>query len=718
MTARGRFLIGLGMAAWIAAAYLPVFDCGFINCFDDSNYVTENPAVQSESVSGLLQWAFTSYHCANWHPLTWLSHALDCRLFGLNPVGHHVTSLLLHVLNCVILWVLFNRLTGKPVHGSVVTLLFGLHPLHVESVAWVAERKDVLSALFGLLSLLAYASWIGSRRLTNYLAALVLLALGLMAKPMLVSVPALMLLIDYWPAGRFAKAGVKGVGRLILEKLPFGALAGASCAATWAAQTQGGAVSSVDGYALAGRVANALVSYGAYVTKTFWPVRLAAFYPVPLEGYPWWQIVASAGFMLGATWFVIRFRSKYPYMLMGWLWFVITLVPVIGLVQVGAQAMADRYMYLPSVGLFAAIVWGIGELMRGQRASRVAIAVASAVLVALSSVTYQQVRYWRSGTTLFQHAISVTKNNYMAYTLLGVESAALGQPQEAIKNYHRALALRPNSAMAHSNLGVLLLNRGEVEDAIDHLMAAHSLRPKDTKILINLGNAVANAGRYTEAAGLFMAALKQQPDNVAAHYNLANVLLSMGDIKRAEKHYREAVRIDPRNARAQANLGEVLGRQGRFEEALGHYRTALRLAPKRAETHCGLATTLEEMGHTKEARDGYRAALKLDYSNVRAANNLAWLLATDKRLRDPNAAVVLGERACGLTNRTNLICLDTLAAAYASAGRFDDAIRTARLARSIAEKRLDTGAVKELSQRIELYRQGKPLTVERNKMSR
>jgi Tfp pilus assembly protein PilF len=573
------------------AVFWPLERCQFTN-YDDNVYVTANAHVQQGLTWGGVRWAFQSTVAGNWHPVTCLSHMLDCQLFGLNAGAHHLVNLLFHVANTLLLFHLLRRMTREFWPSTLVAALFAWHPLHVESVAWVAERKDVLSTFFGLLAIWAYGRYAqgGNRTVRNYLLAMVFLTLGLMSKPMLVTWPFVFLLLDFWPLRRVPGFGVQspvvrasGARRvtfrhLLLEKLPFLVLALAFSGITFLTQRHASAVISEGSFTTPERLCNALVSYVRYLGKTIWPTDLAIFYPYPNYPHPrWavWQVVGSAALLALITLAVLwRARSR-PFLAVGWFWFLGTLVPVIGLVQVGVQSLADRYSYIPSIGLFIMIVWTGKSLVGRWRHAQVGLTVAATVVLsACLVVTSLQLRYWRNGETVWRHALNVTAGNATAY---------LG-------------------------MGYALLEAGKVDEGITEL----------------------------------------------------NKLL-----------------------RIQPNFAE------------GYYR---------------IAAALYSQGRTRESMDQYRAALSCDPNSPRFLNNLAWLLATaeDPSLRNGEEAVRLAERACALTDYRGAFCVDTLAAAYAEAGQYQDAVKMAERARALA---LDSGE-RDLAERtrklLELYRAGHP----------
>jgi lipoprotein NlpI len=560
------WLIAALLALTTIALYWPATRCDFVN-FDDSIYVTENPHVQGGLTLENVKWAFFNPVADNWHPLTMLSHMLDCQLFGLKPWGHHLTSVLLHAANTALVFLLLRNLTGAIWRSVLVAALFGLHPLHVESVAWVSERKDVLSTFFGLLALIFYAGY--ARRVTSgrsqvtrtnptsspgtrhpslfYGLALGCFALGLMSKPMLVTWPFLMLLLDWWPLRRVSgvrcqvtsipireshttlNPQLSTLNQLVVEKIPFFVLAAATSIVTFVVQKQADVSTPVENLPLGVRSGNALISYCRYLGKLFWPVDLAFFYPHPGK-WPLGQVVLAGVLLLGLTvLFIVQWR-RHPFLLMGWLWYCGTLVPVIGLVQVGNQAMADRYTYVPSLGVLILTIWGIYELTSRWRYHGLALSIAGcAAMVLCFGMTRQQLGYWKDDETLFRHALEVTENNYLAHNNLGVTLEKKGQIDEAIRQYQEAIRLKPDFAESHSNLGAILGMQGQTDEAISQFQEAVRLVPDDATAHYNLGTALGVKGQVDEAISQLQEAIRLKPDYADARQNLAHAL----EIKKA-----------------------------------------------------------------------------------------------------------------------------------------------------------------------------------------
>jgi protein O-mannosyl-transferase len=642
--------ICLALAMTTLAVFLPVAWQGFVN-YDDSDYVTENAHVQSGLKWENVVWAFKTGHASNWHPLTWLSHMLDCQLFGLKAGGPHLVSVGFHIANTLLLFLLLRRMTGALWRSALVAALFALHPMHVESVAWASERKDVLSAFFFLLTIWAYARHVevqspksnvqsqGTRSTQHaarftfhvsrfYLLSLSFFALGLMSKPMLVTMPFVLLLIDYWPLRRSGATNresqpVTGL-LLLLEKVPFFVLSVASSVITFLVQRKGGAVSTA--LTFGERVANALVSYVRYIGKTFWPKNLSILYPHPGH-WPTWQVMVSAGLLLVVSAAVILMARRRPYLAVGWLWFCGTLIPVIGLIQVGIQSMADRYTYVPLIGLFIMLAWGIDELMPARPWRGSALAIGTALLLAACGfLTERQIRFWRDSEALFGHAVKVTRDNYLAYNNLGYYLNNQGRTAEAMENYR--LSLKINSAYedALNNLGYALAGQKKYAEAIPLYEAALRVRPRHAEVHNNLGNALSETGKIDEAIQQYLIVLQEKPDHADAHNNLGIALAMKGRLDEAITHFHEAIRCKPSYASAHSNLGNALAVQHKLDEAIKEYQESLRLKPDDAQAHNNLGNALAEQGKVEAAIEHYGQALRLNADNPEAHFNLALAL--------------------------------------------------------------------------------------------
>ena len=659
LRARPRF-IGLLLALVTLLAYLPVYHYNFVD-YDDNDYVTDNPVVQNGLTRAGVEWAFTTGHAGNWHPLTWLSHMLDCQLFGLNPGAQHLVNVVFHAANAVLLFALLLRLTNALWPGAFVAALFAWHPLHVESVAWISERKDVLSTFWGLLTLLAYARFAQSRverqesrdknpspaldprRSTlGYFLALIFFALGLMCKPMLVTLPFVLLLLDFWPLQR-VKVQNPGfrVRGLVFEKTPFFLLSAASCVVTFFAQRNGEAVVSLAKVSLGYRLENAPVAIGRYLLKTIWPADLAVIYPMP-DKIPALAIAAAGAALILVSAVAWRARRRSPYLLVGWFWFLGTLVPVTGLVQVGGAAMADRYAYIPSIGLFLAVAFGCRELAaRFQFPPIAAVAAAVLILGGCLLATEQQLRFWRDSETLFRHALAVTRDN----------------------------------DIAHANLGVALEQQGKWDEALAEYRAAARLAP----------------GRYQ------------------THNNLGNLLDKMGRPEPALAEYREAVRLNPGLPSLRDGLGSVLAEVGRFSEAMNEFTNAARLDPAYPWPHFEMGKTLLKQGRDAEAMDQFHLALRLGPDDFPILAYTAHVLAAaeNPQIRDGKTALVLAARANALTDGAQPFVLDALGMACAETGDFTNALDVTQkaldLANTVKVKGLDG-----IQQRLQLYKNHRP----------
>jgi protein O-mannosyl-transferase len=609
-------LIGLILCLLTLAVYRPVLDSGFVN-YDDNVYVTSNLHVQQGLTREGFLWAWQASVSANWHPLTVLSHMLDVELYGLNPRGHHLTNLLLHLANVWLLFAILRRMTGAVWRSALVAALFAVHPTHVESVAWISERKDVLSGLFFLLTLWAWHAYTRQRSLgpfgrgqappllRNYFLAAVTFALGLLSKPMLVTLPFVLLLIDVWPLGRLPR----GLWPLLAEKIPLLVLAAVSSAVT--VYVQQGPIASLQAVSLGQRLANALVSYAAYLGKTFWPRHLAVFYPFRLA-IPLWQSVAAAALLVVLTVLALARLRRAPWLTTGWLWFVGMLVPVIGLVQVGRQAMADRYTYLPSIGLYLAVVWGIAGLLRSERARPVLAAASMLAVAALAVTAHVQARTWRDSETLFRHALAVTEDNYLAHLNLGFDLARQGDRAEAERHFRESLRLQPNLIEAHAGLGTNLRKWGRPREALPHLQRVVAMRPRDARYRVSLASALADLGRKEEAMAQLRTALDLSPRFVDAHQGLAALLQEQGRTDEALQHYLAALEEDPARLAVYSPAATLLAQKGDLAGAARLLAEALRRQPDSAVTCYNLGVTFERMGRLADARQTYAHCLEID----------------------------------------------------------------------------------------------------------
>ncbi len=578
------------------AAYLPALRADFVN-YDDEQYVTRNPHVQTGLTANGFKWAFNVGYECNWHPLTWISHMLDRQAFGPGPVGPHAVNLLLHLANTILLLLVLNSMTKSLWKSAFVAALFAVHPMHVESVAWVAERKDVLSALFWMLTMWAYMRYTEAPGLKRYIVVVVLFALGLMSKPTLVTLPLVLLLLDYWPLGRWSGATL----RMIREKLPLFVMSAASCVVTYLAQQRGGAVMSVSALPFSQRAANALTAYVSYVGKMLWPAKLAVQYPHPYLT-PVWQAAGAAMILVVITVFVIRLARSRPYLVVGWLWYLIVLLPMIGLVQVGDQAIADRYTYISFIGLFVILVWGAFDLFGSRFATSPNSRVVSIlVIITLAVCTWRQCAYWHDSVSLWKHTLAVTSKNSIAHYSLGVAYGELGRRADAIAEYKRAIRIRPKYSAAYYDLGVAYGELGRYVDAVEAYQQAISAKPEVAEAHNNLAISYGKLGMYAGAIDEYNEAIRINPEYFEAHYGLALILMKEGFADEAEKHLREAIRIKPTYASAYNNLGILLGGRKRYDEAASCFAKAVKYRPDYPEAHSNLAIALFAAGRYQES---------------------------------------------------------------------------------------------------------------------
>jgi Flp pilus assembly protein TadD len=567
------------LALTTLAVYWHLRSCEFIN-LDDPVYVTADRQVRGGFTVDGIKWAFTAVKSSNWHPLTWLSLMLDCRLFGANPAAHHLINLLLHITNTLLLFAILGNMTGKLWANVFVAAMFALHPLHVESVAWISERKDVLSALFWMLTMAAYLQYIKKPNAGIYLLMITAFALGLLAKPMLVTLPFVLLLLDYWPLSRVTSER-QTIYRLIKEKIPLFILSVMSSVVTFLAQRSGGAVAELVHLPLKVRIFNAFISYVEYIGEMIWPTHLAVFYPY-LGNLPIWQAASAATALLAITILVIRLTKNHRYLLTGWLWYLGTLVPVIGLVQVGNQALADRYSYIPLIGLFIIIAFGADDLFGKLRYRTIILPIAGVTVVCASSVcTYVQVSYWSDSVTLFEHALKVTKNNFLALNNLGMAYQSQGKTEQAISQYTQLLQFKPDDAKAHNNLGNALKAQGKLEEADEHYRQAVKYNPASAEAHNNLGLSLVAQGRIEEGIDQYHQALRLKPDSFEIQNNLAMVLATCDeqkfrDTNEAIKLAEGAARLtDYHNPMVLHTLAVVYASADRLDDAITTAQKAL-----------------------------------------------------------------------------------------------------------------------------------------------
>jgi tetratricopeptide (TPR) repeat protein len=796
MNRQGRitvFAIVALLLVLTAFCYYPITHHQFI-CVDDQQYISDNTHVTTGLSWPNIEWAFRTGYACNWHPLTWISHMADCSLFGLNPGGHHLTNLLLHSANTALLFLLLFRLTKSVWPSAFVAALFGLHPLHVESVAWAAERKDVLSGFFFLLTLLAYVSYVRSRNKTGptrsdfhpahvpqvskpavsqasslhrpergpnsasnsalhtshsamwYSLTLLLFALGLMSKPMLVTLPFLLLLLDFWPLLRFPSFSqlstfnsqhsstpqshrasfaspsfvIRHFFCLLAEKAPFFLLAAADSVITYLVQDRGGATWSVQSLPVTARLANSIVAYLRYVETAFWPAKLTLFYPFDLH-LPLVLVIGAAAFICAITVIAICAARRLPFLTVGWLWFLGTLVPVVGLVQVGSQSRADRYMYLPAIGLFIMFAWSLQWL--AQRAPKFSFVYVSATAIALAlcfATTSRLAGYWSDSEKLFKHAIAVMPGNYLAWNSYGKALDEMGHKKEALQAFEHSIAIQPNFPESQFNCGTVLMQLGSINEAVPHFQQALRCSASYDLALHSLGNAYFKLGDLQQAQDLLARAVKLDTDDAEIHHDLGTILLHMGRFPEAIHQLTIAVGLQPGHLEAQRNLGVALAQSGNIAEAAKHLHVAVELAPSDPEIRFNLGLSLLDLDRNTDAETellageklspkdprfpyrlaiacqrerkfadsiaNYRKSISLAPEFAEGMNDLAWLLATcpDDRLRAGPEAVALAQKACSLTGRKNPAMLATESAAFAEVGRFKDAAVSAEQSRALA----------------------------------
>ena len=700
---RVAVLLSLVLAGITLLVFWPVTRCDFVN-FDDPDYVTANPHVPSGLTLANLAWASTTGAASNWHPLTWLSLMLDASLFGTNPAGYHFTNLAIHAANAVLLFWLLRTLTAATWRSALVAALFAWHPLAVESVAWISERKNVLSTFFGLLSLLFYAWYAQAKSQVQspkpqvrpgsagwfYALSLLALTLGLLSKPMLVTWPFLLLVLDYWPLLRWQP------GRwpfLAVEKIPFLAVAMAVSVVTVLVQRQGSTVVAVNQLPLAARGGNAVISYVRYVIKLAWPVDLTVFYPHPGH-WPLTMVLLACAGLVGVTFLAWITRRRQPWLLTGWLWYVGTLVPVIGLVQVGGQAIADRYTYVPVIGVLVMVVWGAFAWARRGRGREMGLVVVSvAALVICLGLSPRQIQYWQNSETLFRRALAVTDNNWMAHYNLGEALDHLGRTDEAMRQYELAFQCQPNYAEPHNNLGVDLAKSGQTEAAMSQYTQAIQVRPNYADAWNNLGVALAKAGRTDEAITDYDRALTLNPEEAEVRKNLGEAMDKKGRIDEAISDYQSAIQLNPRDAEALNNLGVDFARQGSLAAAADQFQHALQVRPDYADAGGNLGYLWTQQGeHLVEALALIQHAHQVDPQNAATLDSLGWVLF---KLNRPAEGLDYARQAIQYASPPDASLYDHLGDIYAALHQRDQAAIAWRQSLAISpspdvQKKLDT----------------------------
>lgn len=746
------------IAALTVVCYWPVRSHQFVT-FDDEHYLFDSGYVAKGLTWSGVTWALQTGYFSNWHPLTWLSYMLDAQIYGMSPGGFHLTNLLFHTANSLLLFLLLKSMTQRLWPSALVAAVFAWHPLHVESVAWVSERKDVLSTFFFLLTLFSYHRYVtehrDSRQVPNkrshyYLLSILFFMLALASKQMVVTLPCVLLLLDVWPLQRISlNSGRKELASsalvLMLEKLPFFIIAFAASAVAFAVQKAGGSVSSLEAFPMRLRIANSLFAYVAYISNIFWPANLAPVYPMSSQ-YSLVGILAAAMFLGGVSAFVVFRVRQNPFLSVGWFWFIGTLVPVIGLVQVGAQARADRYTYIPSIGLSIALIWAVDAASRylPRRFQMLAVPTIAA-FAALLVCTRVQVGYWHDSEKLFRHAIAAVPHNYLGYNCLGTALDRLGRKDDALSAWKEALRLAPYFPEAQYNLGTSLLTQGRLLEALPHLEAAVHETPNNANARENLGNAYLKLDRLESATAQYASAAALAPDNAVFLQVLGSVLVRQSKWSEAALVLTEALRLDPKSADANRNLGIARINQGKRAEAIRLFSEAVRIEPDSSDnrfnlglaflednqpgraaaqfaqclradpnetrSHYRLGVALSQQHQVKDAIFHFHEALRLTPEFPDAMNELARLLAcaSEDELRDGAGAVKLAEKACAMTNNQQANMLTTLAAAYAEVGRFPEAIVAAQRARDLAASNGQGALAAKAGELLALCQSGHPL---------
>lgn len=660
--------MALGLITFLVFGRVAFFD--FID-FDDGDYITHNAVVQQGITFHGIVWAFTHFNAGNWHPLTWISHMLDCDLYGLEAGGHHLTSVFIHAGTAILLFLVLWQMTGALWRSAFVAAIFAIHPLRVESVAWVSERKDVLSGLFFVLTIGAYVRYVRQPwSITRYGVVMLLFTMGLLCKPMLVTLPIILLLLDYWPLQR-----KKPWASLVMEKLPLLALAAGLCVITILAQHQ--AIRSFKACPLEVRATSAILSYQTYLVQMVYPAHLAAFYPFP-HRIPVWETLLATLLLAAISLLAFMKRQTNPWLPMGWLWYLVMLLPVLGIIQVGAQAHADRYTYLPQIGIYLALTWLVAEWAVQWRINTLALGgFMGAIIVALMVCSWKQTGYWKDSPTLWQHALDCYPDNDLAYVNLGNELVLNGQLEEAVNLYKKAVQIDPGNADYQTCLANALRKNGEIDEALIYYKNAAKIKADSPEAQFNFGQALKQNGKTEEAMAQFQIALQIKPDYMPARWN----------------------------------LGFILFQEGKIDEAAAQFRKALESDPNNPDAHLYLGLCLFQLGEMAEAKSQYEQALKINSGDPQIQNNLAWLLAACPvaSLRDGNEAVELALESNEITGGTDPAILHTLAAAQAQDGRYSEAVQTAQQAFSLAQAQTNSALAKQLQDELKFYSAGKSL---------
>lgn len=708
---RNDWFVAGAVAVVTVVAFAPALRCGFLN-FDDNYYVTTNTAVLNGLSWKSIAWAFTTFYQANWHPLAWLSLELDGTLWGNNPLGYHLTNVLLHAASAGLLFLALRALTGAFGRSLAVALLFAVHPLRAESVAWVSERKDVLSIFFGILALRVYASYVRGPALGRYIWIVVLFALSLLSKPTLVTLPFLLLVLDWWPLCRWR---AQGKWPLVREKMPLFALTAASCVMSVVSQAALGAVLSKETIPLGIRLGNAVVAYYAYMAKTIWPSRLAPLYPHPAlmpTGLDSAELLLAALVLIAATAGAIALRRRAPYLLAGWLWYLGTLVPVLGLVQVGGQAYADRYSYFPQVGLLLAACWGVADLLHAR--PRAALLSAAAATVLLAGLNWKQISYWHDSITLWEHDIEIVGESHIALFNCGDALREQNRLQEAAARFRSAIVWNSTSVEAHFQLGRVLQSLDQLDEAQRQFEIVADMEPERADAHNRLGDLYFRQRKLDESARQYESLLQIDPNDSRTLCNLGMVEMARNHLDSAARYYRQALESTPDSPEAHNGLGLILTRQGKVDEAIEELRTVIRIGVRAGQAHNNLGKALEDKGDFAAATEHYEQAAQLN-----PELGIVWFNLGRMRDRQKREAEALNcfEKAlkCEPSSfqfRATLVrALDTLAARQATAGRFEEAISAAKRARDLAAAGGNQELARQIGDRLQHYERGESISL-------
>jgi tetratricopeptide (TPR) repeat protein len=616
----------------IFAVFGQVRNFKFLN-YDDNSYVTENNHALTGLTLDNIAWAFKQSHSFMWHPITSISHMLDCQIFGLKAGGHHIVNLLFHIANTLLLFTVLRKMTGAFWQSAFVAAFFALHPLNVESVAWISERKNVLSAFFWMLTMAVYIRYAKQPRFANYLLVIFVFSLALMAKPVTVTLPFALLLLDYWPLNRLQIKNKQQIFRLVGEKIPLFLLSAVLCVITIAAQGGSDALQLNKLLPFSVRFENALVSYVSYIGKMIYPSHLSVFYPHPGPSLPLWEPIVSFVLLAAVSVAVLYLGRRKPYLIVGWFWYLGTLVPVIGLMQAGSQAMADRYAYIPLIGLFIIIAWGASDIFAGWKYRKIVLSLSAIVIIsALSICTWIQTSYWGTSQTLFEHALKITTGNYVAYNCLGSALIEQDKFDEAIDMLHHCLQIKPNYGWAYNNLGIAYAKQNRYEEAIEACEQAIRIQPKNSWAYYTLGVSYDKLGRYREAMEAYKQAVTVEPYYADAYYNLGLAFAKLGRYQEAIQAYEQAIRIRPDDADAYCNLASAYGKLGQFQNEIEACKHALRINPELAEAYYNLGAAFGQLGRYPEAIEACKQAIRIrpDYAEAHYNLGAALMLAGDK----------------------------------------------------------------------------------------